>query len=62
MSRNTASKNNEESYIYRQGLANLALEGMNLSYRQQKLVRQYHKGKISREEFTVKAIEYARSR
>jgi len=47
---------------YRQGMANLKLEGLRLKLSQHRLVMAYHSGVLSREEFIHKATEYARSR
>jgi hypothetical protein len=54
--------NTKQSYdVYRQGAANLALEGMSLSYTQNKLALLYQAGKITKTELIQKAIEHARS-
>lgn len=52
----------DSAKLYRQGLANLRLEGLDLTYSQHKIVRCYQTGKISRAELIEKAAAYARSR
>ncbi len=48
--------------LYYQGLANLKIEGMELTRAQHKIVLAYQSGKISRKELIEKALRYARSR
>lgn len=46
---------------YKQGLANLALEGLSLSDKQDQLVRDYHAGRITKDVFLRKVTDNARS-
>lgn len=60
MSMSVAKKKDKNSKGYRQGLANLALEGLHLTPAQNRLVMRYHRGEISKAELLKKAADYAR--
>lgn len=52
----------EQRFLYVQGLANLRLEGMTLKNSQHKIALAYQSGKISHAELLDKALAYARTR
>lgn len=52
----------DQRFLYIQGLANLRLEGMVLKTSQHKIALAYQSGKITHTEFLDKALAYARSR
>lgn len=49
-------------YLYSQGIANLRLEGMSFSQDQDRIVKRYQSGKITKEILIKEAVAYARSR
>lgn len=57
-----AQSSKTKKFIYRQGLANLRLEGMTLEAQQHRMVLEYQNGKLSHRELIDKALAYARSR
>jgi hypothetical protein len=52
----------KSDYLYSQGIANLRLEGMSLSQDQDRIVKRYQSGKITKEALVKEAVAYARSR
>lgn len=52
----------DQEFIYAQGKANLALEGMHLSAEQDEIARNYQSGNITKDQMIQKALEYARTR
>ena len=58
----TPKARQEKKFLYRQGLANLRIEGMVLHLKQHKLAMQYQAGTITHSEFLDKALAYARTR
>lgn len=57
-----ANMTKKSKIIYRQGIANLGLEGMRLSLTEHKMVYKYHSGELTRQEFISQALAYARSK
>ncbi len=53
------TKNN--NFIYTQGVANLELEGMELTSEQHNIARNYQSGKLTHRELIAEALKYARS-
>lgn len=47
--------------VYKQGIANLKLEGMQWTAEQDKMARQYLSGEISKQQLIKEALQYARS-
>lgn len=56
---NNVQKND---YLYSQGIANLRLEGMSFSKGQDRIVKSYQSGKLTKEALIKEAIAYARNR
>lgn len=56
------SKTQENDYLYSQGIANLRLEGLSFSQDQDRIVKRYQSGKITKEALVKEAVAYARNR
>jgi hypothetical protein len=52
----------EKKFTYRQGVANLRIEGMPMTRAQHRLAMNYQDGKLTHREFVEQALAYARSR
>tara|TARA_R110002072_G_scaffold73375_2_gene174842 strand:+ start:803 stop:979 length:177 start_codon:yes stop_codon:yes gene_type:complete len=52
----------KQELTYRQGVANLKLEGMSLTAEQDQIARSYHAGKLTKQQMVKKALAYARTR
>ena len=52
----------KQEIVYRQGVANLKLEGMSLSEKQDRIARNYQTGRLTRPELIKEALRYARTR
>lgn len=52
----------EQENMFQQGIANLRLEGMGWTAKQDKIAREYISGQISKTELIKKALKYAKSK
>lgn len=52
----------KQKTVYEQGIANLRLEGMSLSEKQDRIARNYQTGHLTRSELIKEALGYARTR
>jgi len=58
----SAASKEDKKFIYRQGVANLRIEGMPMTRAQHRLAMNYQDGKLTHREFVEQALAYARSR
>lgn len=56
------NKIQKNDYLYSQGIANLRLEGMSFSQDQDRIVKRYQSGKITKDDLIKEAVAYARGR
>lgn len=56
------SLSKKQETVYKQGIANLKLEGMSLSEKQDRIARNYQTDQLTRPELIKEALGYARTR